>query len=577
MELQRKDLEPRMRISKGIDVESVILIVEDQTTDARVLRETVRDLGEVHVASDGPSALALARQCKPDLVLLDIEMSGMSGFAVCKAFKADPKLCDAAIIFVTSHVQSENELRALEYGGIDFIHKPLNAPVARAHIKAHLALRNEAKKLANHDALTGLPNRTLLQDRTEQALQKARRSQVRVAMLLLDLDNFKGINDSLGHSIGDALLKEVAARLSLASRALDTVSRQGGDEFIVLLPEVSGFDVVGDFAERLLATISTPFIIQGDRYDLSASIGISLFPDDSEDTESLYRHADSAMYQAKLDGRNRCRFFSLDIERSTRGRHLLEQHMRGALEDGVFEVFYQAKVVATENIVVGMEALVRWRSKEGTLISPADFIPLAEETGLIIPLGKFVLQQACQDAQVLVAQGMKIVVSVNISAVQFREESFLQMVQDTLLASRLAPEFLELEITEGVLAKDVANTQQVLSSLQSMGVRIALDDFGTGYSSLAYLKRFPVDVLKIDQSFVRDMLVDKSDAAIIEAIVKLAQALGLELVAEGVETQEQAAALQAFGCQIMQGYLYSRPVPFNQFCALFDSGNLSVR
>jgi diguanylate cyclase len=233
--------------------------------------------------------------------------------------------------------------------------------------------------------------------------------------------------------------------------------------------------------------------------------------------------------------------------------------------------------VATGNVMVGMEALVRWRSKEGTLISPADFIPLAEETGLIIPIGKFVLQQACQDAQRLVAQGMHFVVSVNISAVQFREESFLQMVQDTLLASRLAPEFLELEITEGALARDVANTQHILSSLRGMGVRIALDDFGTGYSSLTYLKRFPVDVLKIDQSFVRDMLVDKSDAAIIEAIVKLAEAFGLELVAEGVETQEQAAALQAFGCHIMQGYLYSRPLPFIQFCAWLDSGGLAVR
>lgn len=564
-------------LRKGINVDSVILIVEDQTVDALALSETVRDLGDVHLASDGPSALVLAGQCKPDLVLLDIEMSGMSGFAVCKALKADPELCDAAIIFVTSHVQTENELRALEYGGIGFIRKPLNAPVARAHIKAHLALRKEAKKLANHDALTGLPNRLLLRDRTEQAIQKALRSQQRVAMLLLDIDNFKVINDSLGHSIGDALLKEVAARLSLASRALDTVSRQGGDEFIVLLPELGGFDVVGAFAERLLAAISAPFILQGNRYDLSASIGISLFPDDSDDAESLFRHADSAMYQAKLDGRNRYRFFFLDIERSIRARHLMEQRMRSALEDGVFEVFYQAKVVASENLVVGMEALVRWRTSEGNLIPPAEFIPLAEETGLIIPIGRYVLEQACQDTQVLIAQGMNVVVSVNISAVQFREASFLHMVQDILLVSTLAPKFLELEITEGVLAKDIANTQQVLSSLRSMGVRIAFDDFGTGYSSLTYLKRFPVDVLKIDQSFVRDMLVDKSDAAIIEAIVKLAQALGLELVAEGVETQEQASALQAVGCQIMQGYLYSRPIPFLQFCALLDSGALSVQ
>jgi diguanylate cyclase (GGDEF)-like protein len=557
--------------SKGINLDSVILIVEDQATDALVLSEAVRDLGDVYIASDGPSALALARQCNPDLVLLDIEMNGMSGFAVCQELKADPKLCDAAVIFVTSHAQVSNELRALEYGGIGFIRKPLNLPVARAHIKAHLALRNEAKKLANHDALTGLPNRTLLQDRIEQALQKAHRSKARVAMLLLDLDNFKNINDSLGHSIGDTLLIETAARLSLAARALDTVSRQGGDEFIILLPEVNGVDVVGDFAKRLQATIATPFVLNGHRYNLSASIGISVFPDDSEDAEALYRHADAAMYQAKLDGRNRFRFFSAEIENSTRGRHLLEQHMRSALDCGVFEVFYQAKVIAKNAAVIGMEALVRWRNKDDSVISPAEFIPLAEETGLIIPIGKYVLQQACQDAQTLIDQGINVVISVNISTVQFLEESFLQMVQDALFESRLRPEHLELEITEGVLAKDVDKTLHVLTALRQQGVRIAIDDFGTGYCSLAYLKRFPVDVLKIDQSFVRDMLVDKSDAAIIEAIIKLAQALDLELVAEGVETQGQADALQASGCQIMQGYLYSRPVPFMQFCEFLNA------
>ncbi len=249
--------------------------------------------------------------------------------------------------------------------------------------------------------------------------------------------------------------------------------------------------------------------------------------------------------------------------------------MRSALEEGLFEVFYQAKVTGKGLHVVGMEALIRWRNKDGSLTAPVEFIPLAEETGLIIPMGKFVLRQACHDAQTLIEQGRPVVVSVNISAVQFLEESFLAMVQDILLESKLLPEFLELEITEGILAKDVKRTQYTLASLRQQGVRIAIDDFGTGYSSLAYLKRFPIDVLKIDQSFVRDMLVDKSDALIIEAIIKLAQALELELVAEGVETQEQADRLQAYGCQIMQGYLYSRPVPFAQFCALHNSPALN--
>jgi diguanylate cyclase (GGDEF)-like protein len=445
-------------------------------------------------------------------------------------------------------------------------------PVARAHIKAHIALRNEAKRLANHDALTGLPNRTLLQDRIEQALQKARRKQGRVAILLLDLDNFKVINDSVGHSIGDLMLQEVASRLSRSLRLDDTVGRQGGDEFILLLPGVVGSDAVGDFAERVLATISSPFSIQGHRFDTSASIGISVFPDDSDDMESLYQHADAAMYQAKLSGRNRYCFFSSHIHGSMRARRLLERHMRNALEEGVFEVFYQAKVDARHNRIIGMEALIRWRNHDGALVSPVDFIPLAEETGLIIPIGKYVLLQACKDTMVLREQGHDVYISVNISVVQFCEESFLSMVEIILVESGLQGKYLELEITEGVLARDIDNTRETLFHLKTLGIRISIDDFGTGYSSLAYLKRFPIDVLKIDQSFVRDMLTDKSDWAIIEAIIKLSQALSLELVAEGVETREQANALLEQGCQIMQGYLYGRPVPFDQIFSLLASG-----
>lgn len=563
-------------LSKKFNLPSVILIVEDQASDALALGELVRDLGDVYIASDGFSGLAMAKEAKPDLVLLDIEMHGMDGFAVCKALKTDPDLCNAAVIFVTSHAETGNELRALEYGGIGFIRKPLNFPVARAHIKAHLALRSEAKRLTHHDALTGLPNRTLLQERSEQALNIARRNHSRVAMLLLDLDNFKGINDSLGHSIGDAILRETATRLLNASRALDTVSRQGGDEFTILLLDVSSFEVVASFANRILAEIAVPFSLEGYRYDLCASIGISLFPDDSENVESLYRHASAAMHQAKLEGRNRFRFFSSDIDSSIRHRHFLEQQMRSALEDGIFEVFYQPKVDSKSASIVGMEALVRWRDANGCLISPMDFIPLAEETGLIIPIGKFVLQKACHDTQELIKEGRQLVVSVNISTVQFLHESFLQMVNNTLLESGLRPEFLELEITEGVLAKDISHTQHILSSLRERGIRIAIDDFGTGYSNLAYLKRFPIDVLKIDKSFVHEMLFNKSDIAIIEAIINLAQALDLELVAEGVETQEQANSLRSLNCQILQGYLFSRPLPFIEFRDLLWETTTSI-
>lgn len=552
------------------DPSPVILIVDDQSSDLQILQAAVNELAQVHIAHDGRMALEIARFCRPDVILLDIEMPGMSGFELCRLIKADAKLCDAAILFVTAHTQTENEVAALEQGAIDFIQKPLSIPVVRAHVRAHLNLRTEAKRLAYFDALTNLPNRMLLRDRAEQMLQKARRSGSRLALLLLDLDNFKGINDTLGHSTGDLILKEVSARLTEVSRNLDTVSRQGGDEFVILVTDIQRSEVISDYVERLLEVIAMPMNIAGSRFDLSACIGVSVFPDDGDDLESLYRQADAAMYQAKQEGRNRYRFFSQSIESDARARHLLESHMRSALESGVFEVFYQLRFDVSRQQSCGMEALIRWRRADGELVSPAEFIPLAEETGLIVPMGKQVLHQACHDAKLLLDHGKRLCVGVNISVVQFREESFLDMIKEVLNDTGLPAELLELEITEGVLARDMDQTRALLDELKHMGVRIAIDDFGTGYSSLSYLKRLPIDVLKIDQSFVRDMLTDRSDAAIIEAIVRMGQALDLELVAEGVECSEQSQQLLALGCKLMQGYFYCRPMPFEQLRKSLD-------
>ncbi|MFG0928121.1 EAL domain-containing protein [Pseudomonas sp. CJQ_8] len=553
---------------------SVILIVDDQSSDREVLQGSVSSFGEVHVAHDGREALQVAGEYRPDLILIDIELPDMNGFALCRAIKTDPKLCDAAVLFVSSHTQCDNQVRALEFGGVGFIQKPINVPVVRAHVRAHLNLRNEAKRLSYYDALTGLPNRQLFTNRAAQAIQQAQSNGSKVALLLLDLDHFKSINDSLGHSVGDAILKCVAERLASSVRPQDTVSRPGGDEFVILLPQVVRLEAIGDLCEQLLRTLASPMQIGEKRYSITTSIGVSIYPEDSTDLEALYSHADAAMYQAKREGRNRSRFFSRTLETSTRARHMLEQHMRSALEQGVFEVFYQPKMDARTGCMRGMEALIRCRQPDGTLLSPGEFIPVAEETGLIVPLGRQVLTQACKDACLLMDSGFQVPVSVNISAVQFREDNFFDMIRRGLQDSGLPAYLLELEITEGVLADNVVKARETLEALKRMGVRLAIDDFGTGYSSLSYLKQLPIDVLKIDQSFVRDMLDDHSDAAIIEAIVRMGQALGLELIAEGVENQEQAISLMALGCWLMQGYHYCRPVPFLQLQQMLETGNL---
>ncbi|MEN0108719.1 MAG: EAL domain-containing protein, partial [Pseudomonas sp.] len=425
--------------------------------------------------------------------------------------------------------------------------------------------------LHRHDALTHLPNHLYLQEQTK-ALVEAHPGYGHIGMLVLDIDHFKTINDSLGHATGDRLLQQMALRLKGLCRPGDTLSRQGGDEFVILVKDAASLEALGNFAEQVLHAVSEPFWLGDQRHDLHVSIGISVFPLDSADVELLFRHAETAMYQAKQDGRHRWRFFSIDTENSLRARHQLERELREAVQNQAFDLHYQAKIHTRLQRAVGVEALVRWPSASGETVSPADFIPLAEETGLILPLGQWVLETACRDGRAWQDQGLDICVSVNISFVQFREPDFLQMVIDALQRSGLRHDLLEVEITEGILVQDVDQALDTLNALQQLGVRIAIDDFGTGYSSLAYLKRFPINVLKIDQSFVRDMLREKTDLAIVEAIINIAHALQLELVAEGVEVEEQAALLQDKGCTVIQGYLYSRPAPFAQISALLQHG-----
>jgi diguanylate cyclase (GGDEF)-like protein/PAS domain S-box-containing protein len=819
-----------MHLKEGDKSLATILIVDDQASNIKIVHEVVRDFGEILFATNGQDAIDIARKSHPDLILLDIEMPDMDGFAVCKAIKSDPALCNIAIIFITSHTDDPQEIAALEMGGIDFLNKPLNFPIARARIQTHLALRLKSKQLlvarrdledvvqnlpafvahwdrelhnifandidgkwygmpsiemkgkhikevigeinffniekhiqavlngtnnsfditfinnygkllygqaslvqrnlddlesgflmlitdvterkiaelalyeekeriritlnsigdaviatdqngiitflnpiaevmtgwlldeavglpieqvmplregengralqnpirlalkerrtvgmvinctlirrdghafqvedsaapirdqneditgaiivfhdvsearamaikmthlANHDALTNLPNRLLLRDRTEQAMNNAKRDNRRVAFFILDLDHFKTINDSVGHYTGDVLLQEIALRLKQSLRENDTISRQGGDEFVILSPNITDLERVDALAEKILKVVSQPYIIEDNRFDLSVSIGISLYPDDSDDMESLYRHADAAMYKAKKEGRNRFLYFSEEIEVTLKSRHLMTQQLRMSVENENFEVHYQPKVNSQQRIINGAEALVRWRNKEGQLISPLQFIPLCEETGLIVALGQFVLRQACLDAVKWHKNDPTLRIAVNVSVMQITDSDFINILKNIIEETGINSSLLELEITEGVLAGDNLKTMETLNAIKALGVSIAIDDFGTGYSSLAYLKRFPVDVLKIDQSFVRDMLIDTSDAGIVEAIVHMAKSLHLRLVAEGVESQEQAQALLKLGCVIMQGYFFGKPMPNSDFEMMLERG-----
>ncbi|MBN8770571.1 MAG: EAL domain-containing protein [Thiobacillus sp.] len=415
--------------------------------------------------------------------------------------------------------------------------------------------------LAHHDVLTGLPNRVLLRDRFEQALARAQRSQKLVAMLFLDLDNFKRVNDTLGHVAGDQLLLEAVKRLTHSTRDSDTISRQGGDEFILLLNEIPDMETVERVAADILRLLAEPVEINGHAMNASCSIGIAMYPQDGSDFDSLLQKADTAMYNAKDAGRNTYRFFDDRMNRQAREHLMLQNRLHQALYRAELQLHYQPQLDADSGKVTGVEALLRWNNPELGDISPARFIPVAEDSGLIVPIGAWVIEQSCRQAQTWRQAGLPdIIMSVNLSALQFRRAGLIETVAGALARSGLPPHLLELELTESILLQDVENTLDTVRQLKALGIRLAIDDFGTGYSSLSYLKRFAVDRLKIDQSFVRDIHTDPDDAAIVSAIIQLARSLRLGIIAEGVETAEQLAFLREAGCSEVQGYLFSRPL-----------------
>ncbi len=440
------------------------------------------------------------------------------------------------------------------------------------------ANQEKLHRLAFHDPLTGLPNRARFAERLDDAIAQARRSGRIFAVLFIDLDHFKYINDSLGHVVGDRLLQAVGARLTRCVRQTDTVARLGGDEFIVLLPDIGRIEQAARLAEKLCTVISgEQYDIEGRELRINPSIGISIYPDDGEDAIGLIKNADAAMYHAKEMGRNNYQFYTRDMNAKAFAVLSMEHSLRRALECSEFVLHYQPQI-DLEGRVVGMEALVRWQHPEHGLVSPGQFIPLAEERGLIVPIGDWILREACRQNRAWQDAGLpRIPVAVNVSALQFRQPEFPGKVAQALADTGLAPDCLELEITESVIMHGAEEAVNTMRSLKAMGLKLSIDDFGTGYSSLSYLKQFPIDRLKLDQSFVRGIPSSADDAAIAAAVLGMAKALKLKVIAEGVETREQLAFLRTRECDEMQGFYFSRPLPAEDFVRFVAERDAALR
>jgi diguanylate cyclase (GGDEF)-like protein/PAS domain S-box-containing protein len=452
----------------------------------------------------------------------------------------------------------------------------IGAVIVFHDVSAARAISLEMNHTAHHDIVTELPNRLLLNDRIAQAISSAQRHHRPFAIMFLDLDHFKYINDSLGHAIGDKLLKLVSERLVAGVRASDTVSRQGGDEFVILLPEVANSEDAAASARKLLLAISSPYFIEGKTLHINVSIGISIYPEDGEDVATLLQSADMAMYHAKESGRDNFQFFKPAMNLQAVQRQSIESGLRRALLEEEFVLHYQPKVDLRTGDITGAEALIRWHEPGGRLAPPSEFIPIAEDCGLIVQIGCWVLQEACRQTRVWQEAGLPtLTIAINVSAIEFRHKDFVKWVRTVLAETGLEARYLQLELTEGVLMKDAVWAAAVLKELKAMGVQLAVDDFGTGYSSLSYLRQFPIDVLKIDRSFIQQISKNPDDSTLVSAMIGIGQSLKHLVVAEGVETPEQKEYLRNHHCDEGQGYFFSKPIPAQAFTHLLKVGVIS--
>jgi diguanylate cyclase (GGDEF)-like protein len=560
-----------------------LLLVEDNRADARLVQEMLTEVAEpgriyLSKAESLKEAVEVLYRHDFDVLLVDLGLPDSQGLDTLYHLQsAKPTL---PMVVLSGYNDEELALEAVQNGAQDYLVKGQGDGnlLTRALYYAIERKRSEERLtyLAQYDPLTDLPNRTLFRERLTQALQLASRRQELAALLFLDLDHFKDINDTLGHDAGDSLLVSVAERLKHCIRAEDTVARLGGDEFTIILGRIKYVEEAGTVAQKVIDVMSRPFLLNNSEVFVTTSLGIATYPVCGTNPETLVKNADTALYSAKAQGRSNYQFYVAEMNTAVSERMMMINDLRHAVERQEFVLYYQPKLCATRNEVIGMEALLRWNHPDTGIIGPTRFIPMLEETGLIIPVGKWVLRTACEQNQSWIRAGLSpLPISVNISARQFQQKRLVGTVADILDQTGLHPRYLELEITESALLENADNARDTLEELHELGVQLAIDDFGIGYSSLHYLKKFPINTLKMDRTFVKGIIADADDAAIVEAIIGLGHSLRLKVVAEGVETEKQLAYLRDRGCDEVQGFYFSCPIPSDN-CAqwLLNNGDL---
>ncbi len=577
-----------------------LLVVDDSPENIHELIEALKGDYQIQVATCGAKALAaVAGETPPDLVLLDVMMPDMDGYEVCRQIKAMPQGNRIPVIFVTVVDAVAEKVRGFDLGAADYITKPFDVAEVRARVRNHLELarlrrfledlvasrtallevsEEKYRTLVHRDSLTGLASRMLFGEMLAQETQRAQGGETRFALLFIDLDNFKTVNESLGHAAGDAVLVEAARRVKALLSDNDSLARIGADEFAALVDAGGAVDLR---AQQLIDALGQPFVIDSKPIFVGASVGIALCPEDGGDTETLLGAASAALNQAKLQGPGILRFFSADMSRIANDRLTLEAELRAALDHpDELRLHYQPQVDLLNGHIVGIEALLRWQHPQRDLLAPAEFIPLAEESGLIVRLGDWVLREACRQVRRWSDAGLTPKqTAVNVSAIQLSRGHLVESVRDALAETGIAPHQLELEITESFVMADRERSFQTLRELKALGVRLSIDDFGTGHSSLAYLQQLDVHKLKVDISFVHDMITNSGNAAIVKAIIAMGHSLGLEVIAEGVENQGQARYLRSLQCDVMQGFLIAQPMPaeaMTEFLASFKPAEVPV-